>query len=246
MAKPFDIAVIGAGPAALATVKALSKSKHSVAYINGYTFQEFAIAAAVFLNSPEEHVKWTSGDPSKWQPKHANVECFHSSAETVDCDKKEITLMNKGPHAGVVISYKAVILATGQKSPLITPMPGMSLTERISEVQACGKALKNAKTVIFNGAGLVGIEMCGDLRARSGYGARLILLSRSGKVLDSDFGDKSLKPDPQIVSKVTDILTNKFKVEIKEGSVSDPTSAEPSLSPGTLKLDTVVHLKKCG
>ena len=47
---------------------------------------------------------------------------------------------------GVVISYKAVILATGQKSPLITPMPGMSLTERISEVQACGKALKNAKT----------------------------------------------------------------------------------------------------
>ena len=48
----------------------------------------------------QEHVKWTSGDPSKWQPNHANVECFHSSAESVDCDKKEITLMNKGPHAG--------------------------------------------------------------------------------------------------------------------------------------------------
>ena len=51
-------------------------------------------------------MKWTSGDPSKWEPKHANVECFHSSAETVDCDKKEITLMNKGPHAGACLGFR--------------------------------------------------------------------------------------------------------------------------------------------
>lgn len=41
---------------------------------------------------------------------------------------------------------------------------------------------------------------------------------RSGKVLDSDFGDKSQKPDPKMVEKVTDILTNKYKVEVKLGS----------------------------
>lgn len=46
----------------------------------------------------------------------------------------------------------------------------------------------------------------------------MILLSRSGKVLDSDFGDKSQKPDPKMVEKVTDILTNKYKVEVKLGS----------------------------
>jgi len=61
-------------------------------------------------------------------------------------------------------------------------------------------------------------EMCGDFRISHGYGARVILLSRSGKVFDSDFGDKSQKPDPKMVEKVTDILTNKYKVEVKLGS----------------------------
>ena len=38
------------------------------------------------------------------------------------------------------------------------PAPGMSLTERVAEVRACGQALKSAKTVVFNGSGLVGVE----------------------------------------------------------------------------------------
>ena len=56
--------------------------------------------------------------------------------------------------------------------------------------------------------------MCGDFRTQNGYDARIILLSRSGKVLDSDFGEKSHTPDASVVQKVTDILTNKFKVEV--------------------------------
>ena len=237
MAKAFDIAVIGAGPAAMAAAEVLAKSKRPVAYINGFSFQEQAMAAAMFLNSPEEHVKWTSGDPQKWKPKWDNVEVFLSSVECLDCDKKEITLMNTGPNAGAVLSYKIVIVATGQKCPLICPTPGMTLSERISEVQACGSALKKAKTVVFNGAGLVGLEMCGDFRAKNGYGARVILLSRSGKVLDTDYGEKSEKPDPQMVAKVTEILTTKYKIELKQGSIADPKSQEPSLSPGSFQLD---------
>lgn len=66
--------------------------------------------------------------------------------------------MDRGPDASASISYKALILATGSKSPLITPSPGMSLSERISEVKAVGAALSKAKTVVFNGAGLVGVE----------------------------------------------------------------------------------------
>ena len=77
---------------------------------------------------------------------------------TFATDLEEIKLMDRGPDASAVISYKAVILATGSKSPLITPSPGMSLSERISEVQACGKAMKSARTVVFNGSGLVGVE----------------------------------------------------------------------------------------
>ena len=129
-----------------------------VAFIYGYTFQEWVMAAAIFLNNPDEHQKWTCGVPEKWKQKWPNVQYFLSSVESIDCDKKEIKLMNKGPDAGAVISYKAVILATGSKSPLLTPAPGMSLTERVAEVRACGQALKSAKTVVFNGSGLVGVE----------------------------------------------------------------------------------------
>ena len=71
----------------------------------------------------------------------------------------------------------------------------------------------------------------------NGYSARVILLSRSGKVLDSDFGEKAAVPDPAVVQKVTDILTNKFKVEVKHGSVSDPQFSDAILTPGSLKLD---------
>mmetsp|Transcript_70659 Transcript_70659/g.165700 ORF Transcript_70659/g.165700 Transcript_70659/m.165700 type:complete len:443 (-) Transcript_70659:106-1434(-) len=241
MAKAFDIAVVGGGLAAFHAVDIIVKAKKAtVAFVHGFTFQEFPIAAATFLTNPADHEKWTCGEPEKWQKFTAadKVEYFLSSADMIDCDNKEITLMNKGPHAGAVISYKVLIVATGQKSPMILPTAGMSLSERISEVQACGAALKAAKTVVFNGAGLVGLEMCGDFRAKMGYGARVILLTRSGKVLDSDFGDKAMKPDPKVVSKVTDVLTNKFKIEIKTGSIADPKFSQPFLSAGSLTLDS--------
>lgn len=238
MASSFDVAVVGAGLGAFHAAEELAKSKNTkVAFIYGYTFQEWVMAAAIFLNNPDEHQKWTCGVPEKWKQKWPNVQYFLSSVESIDCDKKEIKLMNKGPDAGAVISYKAVILATGSKSPLLTPAPGMSLTERVAEVRACGQALKSAKTVVFNGSGLVGVEMCGDFRIQNGYGAKVILLSRSGKVLDSDFGDKAHTPDAGVVTKVTNILKDKFQVDVKQGSVSDPKFSDPILSPGTLKLD---------
>ena len=160
MADSFDVAVVGAGMGAFHAVEELvKKSKNTkVAFIHGYTFQEWPLAAAIFLNNPAEHEKWTCGPPEKWQQKWPNVQYFLSSVESIDCEKKEIKLMNKGPNAGASISYKAIILATGSKSPLITPAPGMSLLERVEEVRACGKALKSAKTVVFNGSGLVGVE----------------------------------------------------------------------------------------
>ena len=91
--------------------------------------------------------------------------------------------------------------------------------------------------MIFNGSGLVGVEMCGDFRANNGYNARVILLSRSGTVLDTDFGEKAKAPNPAMVQKVTDILTNKFKVEVKHGSVSDAKFSDAILAPGSLQLD---------
>jgi len=235
----FDVAVVGAGLGAFHVAEEIAKKnkKISVAWVYGYTFQEWAMAAAIYLNRPHEHEKWTCGVPEKWQQKWQNVTYFLSSPESINCDQKTIKLMNQGPDAGKEITYKSLVLATGQKSPLLTPRPGMSLSERVAEVKQCGEALKNAKTVIFNGAGLVGVEMCGDFRVSHGYGARVILLSRSGKVLDSDFGDKSQKPDPKMVEKVTDVLTNKYKVEVKLGNVSDPNFSDAILTGGRVPLD---------
>ena len=116
------------------------------------------MAAAIYLNRPHEHEKWTCGVPEKWQQKWQNVTYFTSSPESINCDQKTIKLMNQGPDAGKEITYKSLVVATGQKSPLLAPRPGMSLSERVAEVKQCGEALKNAKTVIFNGAGLVGLD----------------------------------------------------------------------------------------
>ena len=81
-------------------------------------------------------------------------------------------------------------------------------------------------------------EMCGDFRVHNGYSARVILLSRSGTVLDTDFGEKSAKPDAKVVEKVTNVLKDKMKVEVKHGSASDPKFSDAILSPGTLQLDS--------
>eukprot|EP00438_Fugacium_kawagutii_P013711 Skav202234 [mRNA] locus=scaffold2988:178877:179722:+ [translate_table: standard] len=80
--------------------------------------------------------------------------------------------------------------------------------------------------------------MCGDFRVNNGYSAKVILLSRSGKVLDTDFGEKSASPNPTVVQKVTDVLTKKFQIEVKHGSVSDPSFSDAILTPGSLKLDS--------
>ena len=66
----------------------------------------------------------------------------------------------------------------------------------------------------------------------------MILLSRSGTILDADFGEKSKSPDPQLVDKITKTLTGKFKVEIKKASISDPSFQDAKLSPGSLSLDS--------
>ena len=65
----------------------------------------------------------------------------------------------------------------------------------------------------------------------------MILLSRTGKILEADFGEKSKAPDPQLVDRITKTLTGKFKVEIKRGSISDPEFQDAKLSPGSLSLD---------
>ena len=53
------------------------------------TFQEWPLAAAVYLNKPSEHEKWVCGVPEKFKQKWPNVQYFLSSVEAIDCDKKD-------------------------------------------------------------------------------------------------------------------------------------------------------------
>ena len=138
------------------------------------------------------------GNPDDWKIRDPRVEHFLIPVSELDCDAKLATLTD-----GTTLSYKAVVVATGIKMPLIIPAPGTSLKDRMAEVRAFHAAMKSAKVMVINGAGLVGLELCGDFRAKISRTAHLVLLSRSGSILDTDFGPKAKVPNPEYVAKIT-------------------------------------------
>lgn len=232
----FTIVIVGGGISALEAVPfALNQDPEAtIAVVTGNTFLEFSMAASIFLLDSTEHPQWVSGDPENWKVKNKNVKYFHTGVESCDCDTRMIVL---GQDQGA-IKYKTLIVATGSRMPLVTPEVGQSLKDRMDEVKAFDTACSKAKTVVFNGAGLVGVEFCGEFRLKY-PNAKIILISRSGTILDSDFGAKAEQPDADMVQKVTDILQNELKVEIKKGSIEDERCLEARYKvPGTIELDT--------
>jgi len=78
-------------------------------------------------------------------------------------------------------------------------------------VKKASDAMAKADTVVFNGGGLIGVEMAGDCRVAHPTGKRIVLLTRDGKVL-------SKSHPPEMQAKVHDVLTRVLNVEIITGS----------------------------
>ena len=121
-----DVAVIGGGLSLLACVENLAASGVKATACMATPFQEFALAACMFIADPTQHSSWTA-QPSAFQKPGVNY--VFDAVVKVDPEAKVITFA-KSPQ----LSYKALIVATGSRCPLISPVPGASFAQRQDEV----------------------------------------------------------------------------------------------------------------
>lgn len=213
------IVVIGGGISLLTCLKEATKLKTKVTAVLGNAFLEWPMMAPYFLGHPEVHKKFVCGDPKDFMMEGIDY-IFDGVTEIVPAEKK-IKFLKHEP-----ISYSAVIVATGNKLPLMMPTPGDSLQQRIAEVHECAAAVRGAKTIIVSGPGAVGVEVVSDFRTAN-PSARIILLSRSGKVVD-------IHPEYQ-----QELVKKRFKernIELIKGTIKDFAPMQPVLKPGKIML----------
>jgi NADH dehydrogenase FAD-containing subunit len=147
--------------------------------------------------------------------------------ENINPETKTITLAG-----GESVSYKVVIIATGSKTPLVAPKLGDTLGARIKEVRAASQAIAQAGTVVFNGAGVIGIELAGDVRARH-PNKTIKLLSRDGGVLS--------KTHPDAMQKRVKAVLDRMNIDVVKGTVPQEFGTGPVLSPGEITLTNTVE-----
>ena len=108
----------------------------------------------------------------------------------VDSDKKTVTYEKDGKKT--VIDYDKLVLATGG-NPFVPPMQGVELDgvfriRNIDDGIKVQEAMKDAKSAIVTGAGLIGIEIAFALKK----GKPITKLIGDGKVEKACFGDEDL------------------------------------------------------
>ena len=215
-----DIAVIGGGIAGMHAIKAAAKIKGlQVAAVFANPFIEFSMGAAEFLCDHKRHSDYICGRPESWQVK--GVRYIFEPVTEIDPAAKTIKFASGN------LTYRAVIVCTGSRMPLIMPQPGVSAAARVAEVKKVSDAIGAAQTVVFNGSGTIGVEMAGDCRAKH-PNKRIVLLSRDGSVLA-----KSHPPEMQ--KRVLDVLTRVLKVEVVKGSAPRDW-LEPRFEAGSIPI----------
>ena len=195
-------------------------------------FLEFAIGAAYFLNNHEQHSTFICGQPEAWKVK--GVEYIFDAVAEID-PKERIVKFAGGASP---IAYRAIIINTGSRMPLIMPRLGDSFAERVAEVKKVSGAIAAAEVVLFNGGGTIGVEMAGDCRAKHPT-KRIILLTRDGSVL-------SKSHPPEMQARVLDVLKRVMKVEVVQGAAPRDW-LEPRFAAGSMPItgnpDNVSELK---
>jgi hypothetical protein len=151
-----DICVIGGGIAFQSAVRAAAKSgKHSVAACIGNPFVEFGHAAPIFIADPTQHRRFLCGEPSAFVVKGVHVRYIADAVTRVDPEAQVVSFANRKG----TLKYRALIVATGRRLPLLSPRPGDSLLDRLEEIRNAGRTLARAKKVLLVGGGLIGVEV---------------------------------------------------------------------------------------
>jgi len=222
------ICVIGGGIGAFHVLEGLEKAaKRGIKIIAVYPseFIEFGLAAGPILANPQKyHPQYTF---TQWK-RFKQIEYICCAAAKVSTEKQIVTLKN-----GSQISYEVLILANGSKLPLLAPTPGMSISDRQMELLKTNMAIKQAEVVVLYGAGLIGVEIAGDLRVKClKPSQKIYLISKDGGVLKNSF------PDDVIPKKVERRL-KKMNITLLQGeieTVNGVAPTEPSLVHGAIKF----------
>lgn len=217
---PADVAIIGGGMSLLHAVEDAKKAGMKVTACMGNDFLEWPMAACPFLVDPSLHAKFLCPNPKTWQLK--DVEYVFDAVSEVVPSEKTIRFANHRD-----MTYRTLIVATGSRMPLIMPRPGDSLEQRMEQVRKASAAIAAANTVVVNGAGLIGLEMVGDIRAKH-PSKRVVLLSRDGTVIGGTH-------PPEMQERVKAQLV-KMNIEVKKGAVPKEFS-DPVLEAGSVDLD---------
>lgn len=141
------IVVIGGGIGGLQAAKEASKGSNRVTLILSNPFLEFTMAASAYINNPAEHSNWIAGRPADFQ--FPGVDYIFEPAIRVDAAAKTVTCAS-----GTVVAYKALIVATGSKTPLMCPRPGDSVVQRLEEVRQLLQRLPRRVRLLSLEAGL--------------------------------------------------------------------------------------------
>mmetsp|Transcript_7913 Transcript_7913/g.22662 ORF Transcript_7913/g.22662 Transcript_7913/m.22662 type:complete len:430 (-) Transcript_7913:1684-2973(-) len=216
-----DVAVIGGGLSALHSIEELAKAGVKVTACMGNPFIEFAIAGALFVSSPEKYNAWMS-EPDSF--KVQGVDYMFDEVTEIDPAAKTIKFARSPP-----LRYRAVIVASGSRLPLVCPAPGSNLAQRRAELEAAGKAIAGAKTVVLNGSGTVGVELAGDIKAAH-PNVEVVLLARSGTILNGD------PLAPSTIKAVSTRLSSIGVRVVKGSAPPSPEWMEYKLSPGKMKI----------
>jgi len=219
-----DIVVIGGGIGAWHCVHELLEASKKqkglkITAVLGNPFYEFNLAAGVFLTDPEAHSKYVSADPAFFQQKGVNY--IFEPAKKIDPERKTVSFEHHSP-----LAYKACVIATGSKMPLVITTPGFTFQERHKEVKDVYAAIKQQGAVVLNGAGMVGVEMAGDIRARNPE-KTIYLISRAGKVLSNSH-------PPERQDEVMKVLSDK-RIEVIHGEVPEEFD-QPRLEAGEISI----------
>lgn len=167
-----EIVIVGGGVAGLMLAKKLVGKGHNITVVTATSFYEWPIAGSYSLTHPELLPKAVSNNGTH------NV----AGAKTIVGTAVGIQGQNVLLKDGNTVSFDILAVATGIKLKYFLPQPGQTWQERKEQVDAIGKALTTAKTVLIGGAGTIGIEFAGDVR-EANPNARVIVVCNAAKPL---------------------------------------------------------------
>ena len=156
--------------------------------------------------------------PEDYKNKNIDV-IIEAEVTAVDSDKKTVTYQKDGKD--ITIDYDKLVLATGG-NPFIPPMQGVDLDgvfkiRNIEDGMRVQEAMKDAKSAIVTGAGLIGIEIAFALKKQ---GLNVILSEMMPQIvprsIDKDMSDilvKYLEKAPEFEPAVTSAITKKMTME---------------------------------